>query len=528
MGVGEQNGARVRAFADSFFGPDDKGQDVLIQRMRAGKHTCEEVLAVLQQRATIEEDYARKLRKLSNLIMGREESGTLKDSLEVVRKELEATSRQRLSLCETMRQDLEKKLAELIVGQATVRKQYQTISEKNIKNKVTQSAVVLKARERYEARCLELQQLMSSRTGLPPKEIEKVRVKIEAGQAAAKKADTEYQQAVAKLKELHTKWEQEWRNACEQFERLENDRLNFMREKLWDYANMYSSVCVAEDEGCERIRVSLEKLNTQSDIQSFIDSNATGSTVPAPLGYINFYTRTSTPYERMDSFSSNVSTQPSVPNLSAQLSALELQGGAPPGPGMPRGREGSADSLGNRPTQPAAAPPPAASSSRTDYKIPVGSDLPPAAAPADAGPAGGQLPRKTSVRRAASVKAPGSASTAASAVQTPAAAYGGAGPQQDAASELQDFEGEEDMYFDYDPFDLSLKKPIICWVRVNYEYHPQAKEELHIRKGMTIPVIQQQEDGWWEGEVEEADGRRRRGLFPSNFASIIPAPSVAL
>lgn len=86
-------------------GPDEqKGQEVLIQRMRAGKHTSEEILAVLQQRfavptslilrnlemlnafhsppesiipfrATIEEDYAKKLLKLSKLVMGREETG---------------------------------------------------------------------------------------------------------------------------------------------------------------------------------------------------------------------------------------------------------------------------------------------------------------------------------------------------------------------------------------------------------------------------------------------------------------------
>lgn len=57
-------------------------------------------------------------------------------------------------------------------------------------------------------------------------------------------------------------------------------------------------------------------------------------------------------------------------------------------------------------------------------------------------------------------------------------------------------------------------------VRVNYEYLPQAEEELHIKKGMTIPVITKQEDGWWEGEIDEEDGRRRRGLFPSNVGSL--------
>lgn len=140
---------------------------------------------------------------------------TLKSSLEVVRLELEQTAKARLELCHNMRTELERKLAELIVGQATVRKQHQTVAEKNMKNKVAQASVVAKLREKYEARCMEVQQLMTSRSGLPPKEIEKVRLKLETAQAAAKKTDGEYQEAVAKLKDLHSKWETEWRVACE-------------------------------------------------------------------------------------------------------------------------------------------------------------------------------------------------------------------------------------------------------------------------------------------------------------------------
>jgi len=41
---------------------------------------------------------------------------------------------------------------------------------------------------------------------------------------------------------------------------------------------------------------------------------------------------------------------------------------------------------------------------------------------------------------------------------------------------------------------------------------------------MIIPILETQEDGWWEGEIEEmgpAGRRRRRGLLPSNFVEII-------
>jgi hypothetical protein len=60
-----------------------------------------------------------------------------------------------------------------------------------------------------------------------------------------------------------------------------------------------------------------------------------------------------------------------------------------------------------------------------------------------------------------------------------------------------------------------------------YDYKSQAKEELDIRKDQMIPVIATHEDGyvfinvrWWEGLGIE-NGRKRKGLFPSNFTEHI-------
>jgi hypothetical protein len=51
---------------------------------------------------------------------------------------------------------------------------------------------------------------------------------------------------------------------------------------------------------------------------------------------------------------------------------------------------------------------------------------------------------------------------------------------------------------------------------VLFDYQSQAREELTIIKDQLIPVIATHEDGWWEGLSIE-DGKRRKGLFPSNF-----------
>lgn len=290
---------------------------------------------------------------------------------------------------------------------------------------------------------------------------------------------------------------------------------------------------------------------TDAPITSSILPLIPWSSRSAPPGYINFYTRNSTQSD--GAFSSPaLNAQSSTASLQSQMSGLDLKGSG----------RASTDSLQNPDQQRASV----ANTPRTDYKLGFDSkeksNTSLSQAPSDPNLAA-YPPRKVSVRRSGSNRSGAVASGASTPPvggvptqqqqqqQPPAQQFSKAPQETDSVSELQEFEGEEDLYFDYDPYDLSVPKQVICWgefpnssilclrctfyanfrhsfssVRVNYEYVPQAKEELHIKKGMSIPVVQQQEDGWWEGEVDDGQGRRRRGLFPSNFASIIPTPAV--
>ncbi|KAJ3118049.1 hypothetical protein HK100_000695, partial [Physocladia obscura] len=81
--------------------------------------------------------------------------------------------------------------------------------------------------------------------------------------------------------------------------------------------------------------------------------------------------------------------------------------------------------------------------------------------------------------------------------------------------------GEDGGDFVYDPYDLSDNAPVLFEVRVLYDYQSQAFEELTVARGQIVPVIAQHEDGWWEGIVNGDGGKKRKGLFPSNFVEQI-------
>ena len=45
-----------------------------------------------------------------------------------------------------------------------------------------------------------------------------------------------------------SKWTLEWKGFCDLAQDLEEERLNYMRISLWDYANGASFICVTDDE----------------------------------------------------------------------------------------------------------------------------------------------------------------------------------------------------------------------------------------------------------------------------------------
>jgi hypothetical protein len=79
--------------------------------------------------------------------------------------------------------------------------------------------------------------------------------------------------------------------ACEEFQKLEESRIDYVRNALWTYSNANSTLCISEDETNETLRKVLEKCDVESDIQLFIKKKGTGDMIPAPLEYRNFYTQ---------------------------------------------------------------------------------------------------------------------------------------------------------------------------------------------------------------------------------------------
>ena len=75
----------------------------------------------------------------------------------------------------------------------------------------------------------------------------KNKAKLEKTQVQMASNSNEYENAVKTLEETTGRWNKEWKSACDKFQDLEEERLDFTKSSLWTYANIASTVCVSDD-----------------------------------------------------------------------------------------------------------------------------------------------------------------------------------------------------------------------------------------------------------------------------------------
>ncbi|KAI0844473.1 hypothetical protein F5Y00DRAFT_248680 [Daldinia vernicosa] len=276
------------SFANNFWGKDDAGVGPLLDRMASAKQTSDELRSFYSARASIEDEYARKLMSLSRKSLGTHEMGSLKVSLDTMRGEVESMAKQHASIAAQMKTELEEPLAAFAGGMKERRKIVQNTVEKLLKIKIQQTNMVNKTRDRYEQDCLKIKGYLAQGHMVMGQEERKNKARLEKTQISLATTNTEYENAVKVLEETTARWNREWKAAADKFQDLEEERLDFTKSSLWTFANIASTVCVSDDASCEKIRLSLEKMDVEKDIIHFITERGTGQEIPDPPKYINF------------------------------------------------------------------------------------------------------------------------------------------------------------------------------------------------------------------------------------------------
>ncbi|KAG8922800.1 hypothetical protein FRC01_013586 [Tulasnella sp. 417] len=175
-------------------------------------------------------------------------------ALDTLRAETDAQATQHLTLVQTMKRELEQRSNSFISKQNSHRMTFSSAIEKLYKTKQTQEGWVQNAQ-----------------------------TTLGGAQRSIQGNERDYQNSARGLAETCKHWEGEWKTYCDQCQDLEDERIELVKDIAWTYANAVSTVCVADDESCEKIRVSLESVDVDKEMENFVKYYGTGPIIMEPV-----------------------------------------------------------------------------------------------------------------------------------------------------------------------------------------------------------------------------------------------------
>ncbi|KAG6856756.1 hypothetical protein H0H87_001100 [Tephrocybe sp. NHM501043] len=526
-----QYGSTSRDFCNSFWGPGDDGVNILFSRMRGATKTTDELRQFWNERALIEEQYATRMAALAKSALGGEEIGELRNSLDTLRLETEKQSASHSSLAASIRSNLESQTSMMHAKQVNHRRNVQAAVEKKFKAKQTHESYVAKAKEKYDGDCKRIQTLSAQCASLQGKDLERAQLKLRRAQQTVQANEMDFSNFTQALLDMTPGWEADWKDFCDACQDLEEDRLEFMKDTLWAYANDISTVCVNDDSSCERIRQVLDNLEAERDVENFVVKYGTGNLISDPATFV--------PYDVHDGAlpSEQVPiTRPAQFNrISRRVVTHYTQyhgegsqhledGSRHHGDGTHHHHENGHQS--SPPESPGAQiwaqepqpirQPPVASQPHPQQLIyqarrsshhngPLGAppnmDPPPA-------------PSQTPLQRQ-HVPPPVSILTATAKPNRVS------GPLPIPMSHNQPLEEQPPMPTPPPQTEPQETGAVLFYVKALYDYTASIEEEFDFQAGDVIAVTSTPDDGWWSGELlDEARREEGRHIFPSNFVCL--------
>ncbi|BGP25996.1 formin-binding protein [Rhodotorula toruloides] len=298
-----------------------EGYETVMGRVKASAKVCDDLRGLLKERASAADDYAKRLNKLSRHSFGVGETGHMERAMLQVKAELEASAKSHTDLATLMRHQ-EATVADFVQKREAARKSQQTNVEKLWKHLLHTRQHVLKAKAKYQDDAIQINALHAQASLLQGRDLDKATLKLDKAQQTVVVNERDYRNYVNVLKETTVNWNMAWKSFCDLVQDQEEERLEFLKSRMWDYANGLSTLAMAEDESAERTRTALEQCDPKIDIRIFVQQFGTGNAIPDPIPFIDASAKTAPPKQSYRS-AAFVRSSTRIPGVTHSPSAID-------------------------------------------------------------------------------------------------------------------------------------------------------------------------------------------------------------
>ncbi|KAK4520866.1 uncharacterized protein ATC70_006747 [Mucor velutinosus] len=313
------------SFKDAFWDDQSKGVEILSNRLRKSKDTCEELKKLYQLRASIEQDYGERLLKLAQTSrIGELEEHSFAETLSRIPSALETTARAHIDLAQQLQDHLEVPLDGFLKDQRDVRKMQQQHIENSKQLKNLHEADVARAKEYCLSEYNKLKSMEAYRFELgngSTEDIAKIEKEIDEQKRMVAVADQVYKRSVDNFNAVNDKWVNDWSATADVYQEMEVKRISYLRSTLWSFANMMTITFSIDEECCDRIRTALEITDVQKDVTAFVQRYGTGNRIPAPMQYEMLYDASHI-QTTMPTSAATVTSAPIMPGVAAAAPAI--------------------------------------------------------------------------------------------------------------------------------------------------------------------------------------------------------------
>jgi hypothetical protein len=139
-------------------------------------------------------------------------------------------------------------MTQFLAKQLAHKQSQQIPVEKKFKAKQIQESYVVKAREKYQGDCLRIASYTQQSAIVQGKDLERIELKLKRARQTVQANEKDFANFTKALSDIIPGWEADWKEFCDSCQDLEEDRMEFMRDRMWAYANAVSTICVTDDQ----------------------------------------------------------------------------------------------------------------------------------------------------------------------------------------------------------------------------------------------------------------------------------------